>query len=132
MRFAHVRSEDALPPRLVAVRDGAAVFVDELFDEAPDTLQKLIEGGAEMLERVRAAVAAARATPWDSLRFASAVVDPPVVLAVGLNYAAHSGELGLRADNTPTVFVLWPNSLTGHEQTTSWPLQECCRIQKTY
>ena len=121
MRFAHVRPEDALPPRLVTVRDGEAVFVGELFDGAPDSLQRLIEGGADMLERVRAAVPAAPATPLDPLRFASAVLDPPVVLAVGLNYAAHSGELGLRADNTPIVFVLWPNSLTGHEQITSWP-----------
>ncbi|MBN9172021.1 MAG: fumarylacetoacetate hydrolase family protein, partial [Microbacterium sp.] len=29
--------------------------------------------------------------------------------------------LGLKADTAPTVFVLWPNSLTGHEATTSWP-----------
>ncbi len=121
MRFAHVRPEDALPPRLVAVRDDEAVYVDELFDGAPATLQRLIEGGTALLERVRATVTAAPGVPLDGLRFASAVLDPPVVLAVGLNYAAHSGELGLRADNAPTVFVLWPNSLTGHEQTTSWP-----------
>ena len=44
-----------------------------------------------------------------------------MVLAVGLNYAAHSSELGLKADTAPTVFVLWPNSLTAHEGTTSWP-----------
>lgn len=121
MRFAHVRAEDALAPRLVAVRDGGAVYVDELFEGAPATLQQLIEDGADMLERVRGAVPAAPAVRLEGLRFASAVLDPPVVLAVGLNYAAHSGELGLRADNSPTVFVLWPNSLTGHEQITSWP-----------
>ena len=39
---------------------------------------------------------------------------PPVVLAIGLNYAAHSSELGLKADSAPTVFVLWPNSLSAH------------------
>ena len=43
------------------------------------------------------------------------------MLAVGLNYAAHSSELGLKTDAAPTVFTLWPNSLTGHQQTTSWP-----------
>ncbi len=44
------------------------------------------------------------------------------MLAVGLNYAAHSSELGLKTDTAPpTVFTLWPNSLSGHGQTTSWP-----------
>jgi 2-keto-4-pentenoate hydratase/2-oxohepta-3-ene-1,7-dioic acid hydratase in catechol pathway len=44
-----------------------------------------------------------------------------VILAIGLNYAAHSSELGLKTDSTPTVFVLWPNSLTAHDATTTWP-----------
>ena len=30
-------------------------------------------------------------------------------------------ELGLKADSAPTVFVLWPNSLSAHEETTTWP-----------
>jgi 2-keto-4-pentenoate hydratase/2-oxohepta-3-ene-1,7-dioic acid hydratase in catechol pathway len=48
------------------------------------------------------------------------VLNPPAILAVGLNYSAHSSELGLKTDKGPTVFTLWPNSLTGHGQTTSW------------
>ncbi|MFT4220743.1 MAG: fumarylacetoacetate hydrolase family protein, partial [Microbacterium sp.] len=81
-------------------------------------------GGDAALDELRAAVAAGRGAPrhpLSSLVFSSACLAPPVVLAVGLNYAAHSGELGLKADSTPTVFVLWPNSLAGHGQTTSWP-----------
>jgi 2-keto-4-pentenoate hydratase/2-oxohepta-3-ene-1,7-dioic acid hydratase in catechol pathway len=53
--------------------------------------------------------------------YASALLTPPVILAIGLNYAAHSSELGLKTDSTPTVFVLWPNSLAGHDATTTWP-----------
>ncbi len=41
-------------------------------------------------------------------------------MAVGLNYAAHSGELNLKHDDTPTVFTLWPNSLAAHGGTTTW------------
>src|SRR5690606_2385434 len=59
--------------------------------------------------------------PLDGFGFASAVLDPPVILAIGLNYAAHSSELGLKTDTAPTVFTLWPNSLTSHEATTGWP-----------
>ncbi|RKT33774.1 2-keto-4-pentenoate hydratase/2-oxohepta-3-ene-1,7-dioic acid hydratase in catechol pathway [Microbacterium sp. AG1240] len=122
MRFAHVQSASSeLSPRLVVVRDEAMTFVDELFDDAPGTLEALIAGGDELLERVRGAAEAASWISIDGTAFASAVLAPPVILAIGLNYSAHSGELGLKTDSTPTVFVLWPNSLAGHEATTSWP-----------
>lgn len=121
MRFAHVVPPSSAAPRLVLVRDGQSTFVDELFAGAPSTLDDLIAGGDGMLDRVRDAQEAASWGPLDDPSFASAVLTPPVILAVGLNYAAHSGELGLKTDATPTVFVLWPNSLSGHEATTSWP-----------
>lgn len=122
MRFAHVTSSDHARPRLVLVPDDdEAVFVDELFTGAPATLQALVEGGDDLLAKVADAAADAPRHPLSPLSFASAVLSPPAILAVGLNYAAHSGELGLKTDATPTVFVLWPNSLTGHDATTSWP-----------
>ena len=122
MRFAHVTSAASDDPRLAVVEDGRALPVAALFDGAPDDLQTLIEGGPDLLERVRdAAAGAPEWMPLDGLGFASAISRPPVVLAVGLNYAAHSSELGLKADKAPTVFVLWPGSLTGHDATTSWP-----------
>jgi len=122
MRFAHVTSSDHARPRLVLVPgDDEAVFVDELFPGAPATLQALVEGGDDLLAKVADAAADAPRHPLSPFGFASAVLGPPAILAVGLNYAAHSGELGLKTDATPTVFVLWPNSLTGHDATTSWP-----------
>jgi 2-keto-4-pentenoate hydratase/2-oxohepta-3-ene-1,7-dioic acid hydratase in catechol pathway len=122
MRFAHVTSAASAEPRLAVVRDDQALLVAPLFDGAPDDLQDLIEGGDALLAQVRAA--ADTADGWvgfDGLGFASAVRRPPIVLAIGLNYAAHSSELGLKADTAPTVFVLWPASLAGHEGTTAWP-----------
>ncbi|UIN29696.1 fumarylacetoacetate hydrolase family protein [Microbacterium binotii] len=123
MRFAHLRTAANPEPRLVVVDEDSAAFVDALFPHAPRTLEQLILGGDELLARVREAAAAPEVERFGfaGTEFASAVLAPPVILAVGLNYAAHSGELGLKTDQTPTVFVLWPNSLTGHEQTTSWP-----------
>ena len=122
MRFAHVTASDHARPRLVLVpAEDEAVFVDELFDGAPTTLQDLVEGGDDLLSAVAEAAEVAPRHPLSPLSFASAVLSPPAILAVGLNYAAHSGELGLKTDATPTVFVLWPNSLTGHDATTSWP-----------
>nr|WP_274637552.1 fumarylacetoacetate hydrolase family protein [Microbacterium bovistercoris] len=121
MRFAHVTSAENPDPTLAVVQDDRAHRVRDILPGGPVTLQQLIDGGDALLDQVRAATAAAGpGHPLDSFAFASAVLAPPVVLAVGLNYAAHSSELGLKADTAPTVFTLWPNSLTGHEHTTAW------------
>ena len=122
MRFAHVTPPGAAEPHLVLVDGDRATPVATLFESAPTTLRALIAGGDEMLQQIRDAAASSH--EWASLEgatFASAVDDPPVILAIGLNYAAHSSELGLKVDSAPTVFVLWPNSLSAHEATTSWP-----------
>ena len=122
MRFAHVFPPGSASPRLVVVEGDAVVVVEELFDGAPRVLEELIAGGDELLARVRdASSAGGTRHPLDGLSFASALLTPPVILAIGLNYSAHSSELGLKTDSTPTVFVLWPNSLAGHDSTTSWP-----------
>jgi 2-keto-4-pentenoate hydratase/2-oxohepta-3-ene-1,7-dioic acid hydratase in catechol pathway len=122
MRFAHVFPPGSEVPRLAVVQDETALIVEDLFPGAPRHLEELIAGGDELLARVREASAGASARhPLSDLGYASALLTPPVILAIGLNYAAHSSELGLKTDSTPTVFVLWPNSLTAHEATTTWP-----------
>ncbi len=123
MRFAHLVRAD-LPEPALAVLDGSqATLVSTLYPDAPATLQELIAGGPAALDAVRAAIASGAPVAHEltDFTFASAVTAPPAVLAVGLNYAAHSSELGLKTDAAPTVFTRWPNSLTGHGQTTSWP-----------
>ncbi|WP_341975132.1 fumarylacetoacetate hydrolase family protein [Microbacterium sp. LTA6] len=123
MRFAHLRRADSSHIALAVVEDADAILVSDLIPDAPATLQELIEGGADALDAIRSALGSSTAPrhPLGDFGYASAVLAPPAVLAVGLNYAAHSSELGLKTDSAPTVFTLWPNSLTGHEQTTSWP-----------
>jgi len=122
MRFAHVSLPGFEEPRLAVVDADTALIVAELFPGAPRYLEELIAGGDELLGRVRdAAAGAGPRHPLSEATYASALLTPPVILAIGLNYAAHSSELGLKTDSTPTVFVLWPNSLAGHDATTTWP-----------
>lgn len=123
MRFAHLRRPASPGVQLAVIEDSAAILVADLLSPALASLQSVIEGGDETLETLRSALAAGDAPrhPLGDFDFASAVISPPVILAVGLNYAAHSSELGLKTDTAPTVFTLWPNSLTGHDQVTSWP-----------
>ncbi|WP_065571205.1 fumarylacetoacetate hydrolase family protein [Microbacterium oleivorans] len=121
MRFAHVVPDGVDEPQLVLVEEDRATVVSRLFDGAPSRLQQLIEGGDALLNRVRESAPAAEWMPLGAPVFASAVLDTPITIAIGLNYSAHSSELGLKADAAPTVFILWPGSLSGHRQTTSWP-----------
>lgn len=122
MRFAHVSLPGFEGPRLAVVQGEEALIVEDLFPGAPRFLEGLIAGGDALLTRVRdAATGASARHPLTDGAYASALLTPPVILAIGLNYAAHSSELGLKTDSTPTVFVLWPNSLAGHDATTTWP-----------
>lgn len=122
MRFAHLCLPGTEEPRLAVVHEDTALVVEELFPGAPRHLEDLIAGGDELLTRVREAAAGGGPRhPLAGVTYASAVLAPPVILAIGLNYAAHSSELGLKTDSTPTVFVLWPNSLAAHDATTTWP-----------
>jgi len=123
MRFAHLRRPESDLPALAVIDGAGATLVSDLVDPAPATLQQLIEGGDVLLDAVRDAHARGEAPvhALDGFAYSAAVLAPPVVLAIGLNYAAHSSELGLKTDTAPTVFTLWPNSLAGHEETTSWP-----------
>ena len=121
MRFAHIVLDGADEPQLVLIDEDRAAVVSTLFAGAPSTLQALIEGGDDLLDRVREHSPRATWHPFAGAEFASAISGNPVTIAIGLNYAAHSSELGLKTDSTPTVFVLWPNSLAGHDGTTVWP-----------
>jgi 2-keto-4-pentenoate hydratase/2-oxohepta-3-ene-1,7-dioic acid hydratase in catechol pathway len=126
VKFAHLKVEGQSIPRLAVTIGDAALFLDDVMPNAPRDLQDLLEKGSDENERVQTSTAAALnsgavLTPIDALRYASAVLRPPQIIAIGANYAAHSSELSLRLETTATVFSLWPNSLAGHGSTTTWP-----------
>lgn len=120
MKFAHLSKDSSVPPLLVVVEDDRAVPVARLGLEAPlPTLQHLIEAGPDMLSAVRDAVARLEEDAWlplDRFTYGPAVMNPPITLAVGLNYDEHASELKLDNDSGPVLFSLFPNSLTGHRR----------------
>lgn len=102
---------------LFTVIDGKALALADLGCEHR-RLQQLIEAGPEELDRVRALVAAAPESgrvPLEELSYAPAIIQPPITLAVGLNYDEHASELKLDNDSGPVLFSLFPNSLNAHE-----------------
>jgi 2-keto-4-pentenoate hydratase/2-oxohepta-3-ene-1,7-dioic acid hydratase in catechol pathway len=108
---------------LVAVR-GETAFPLAAFGASFPTLQQLIEAGPEALDRVRADVAAVQDSegiPLAEVAYEAAILDPPIVLAVGLNYDEHASELCLDNDSGPVLFSLFPNSLNGHDHEVPLP-----------
>ncbi|MFV0435267.1 MAG: fumarylacetoacetate hydrolase family protein [Leucobacter sp.] len=117
MRFAHLTLAPDSAPELVVVEADAYAPAQQLGLEAT-TLQQLIDGGPEAFDRARIAAAEFPADQWIPLEnavYAPAVIDPPIVLAVGLNYDEHASELNLDNDSGPVLFSLFPNSLGPHE-----------------
>lgn len=125
MKFAHVTRAGSQQPELVVdVGGGRSVSLRDLGEQYA-TLQQFIDAGPAALDRVRAAIAALPAgagEPLDGAEYASAVLNPPIVLAVGLNYDEHASELSLDNDSGPVLFSLFPNSLNGHGQNVPLPL----------
>ncbi len=125
MKFAHVARAEDKQPILVAVRGDFAIPLDTL-DESFATLRQLIESGPETLARVQEKVAAlpeGAGVALAEVGYASAILDPPIVLAVGLNYDEHASELNLDNDSGPVLFSLFPNSLNGHGAEVPLPLE---------
>lgn len=116
MKFAHVTRAESQKPELVAIRGDFALPLSAV-DEQFSTLRELIEAGDEAVARVREKVEAQPADAGiklEDVSYAPAVLNPPSVLAVGLNYDEHASELSLDNDSGPVLFSLFPNSLNGH------------------
>ena len=116
MKLAHVHTDSALSPSLAVVSGERFLTVAAL--EMPyNDLQSLIEGGSDALDTLRDRVDGAPDSEWMPLtdvRMGPAVMNPPITLAVGLNYDEHASELSLDNDAGPVLFTLFPNSLAAH------------------
>lgn len=112
-------------PALAVEANGGALVLADVMDDAPRDLQDLIERGPAEWQRVREVATRAissgvSATPHDEFTREPAVLRPPAIIAIGLNYAEHAEELGLEIHTDPTVFPLLPNSLAADGATLTW------------
>lgn len=116
MKLAHVKYPNSDETLLAIISDDRALPVSTLHGKYTQ-LNDLITAGPEALEVLRESSQSAQAASWLSLtelEFAPAVIDPPITLAVGLNYDEHASELLLDNDAGPVLFTLFPNSLGAH------------------
>ncbi len=125
MRFCHARVLGQSEVRLAVSVSSGLLFLDEVVEDAPATLQQMLDGGDPLVKAIRSRVEAALSscvstTPESEVELAPSVIDAPTILAVGLNYASHAAELGFEVDENPTIFGLLPGSVAPHGGTTTW------------
>lgn len=87
--------------------------VADLTDLAP-TLREAIEGG--VLEGLD--LAGRPLVPLESVHLLPPITNPEKILCIGVNYANRNAEYkdGSEAPTKPSVFIRFPDSLTGHDQ----------------
>jgi len=96
------------------------VFGDEVTDLAaadpalPRAMEAFLDAGAPALAAAeRAAARVAGRISLDDVRLEAPVLRPRKILAVGLNYADHIAESGMKAPEFPTLFNKQVTSVTG-------------------
>ena len=97
-----------------------AVVGDEVVDLAeedpglPREMEAFLAAGAAALAAAeRATGRAAARIPLDDVRLEAPVLRPRKILAVGLNYADHIAESGMKPPEFPTIFNKQVTSVTG-------------------
>ena len=107
MKIVLFRGKDGAARTGVMEGDGVVDVTD-----AAGGLGALFGGGAEALERVRAATGA---EPLDasSVALLAPVVERVRIFGIGLNYADHAAESKMKTQTVPTVFMMLASSVIG-------------------
>jgi len=123
--------------RLISVLDGGdervGVVVGDratpavaIMNGAPRTMNDLLAGGQELLDALRAAVDGQAeqirqsGAPFEALTILAPVPRPGKVVAIGLNYHAHTIEQDIEAPAEPLIFAKFPSSVVGQGATITW------------
>src|ERR1700683_2734384 len=86
------------------------VFEDSIFDlaavpELPREIKAFLAAGKDALDRARKAVQdKVRVLPLKEVKLNAPIAHPPEFLAIGLNYADHVAESGMKAPEFPMFF----------------------------
>ena len=100
--------------RIGVVEDDEVVDLAEAAPDLPCEMTALFEAPPGALDRARRAAAETRTRiPLDDVHLEAPIRRPPKILAVGLNYADHVAESGLKAPGHPSIFNKQSTSVTG-------------------
>ncbi len=90
--------------RIGVVVEDSIVDLASAAPELPHDLLGLISAGAPATERARRAAAGGARIALAEVKLEAPVLNPPIFLAVGLNYADHIAETRAKAPDFPVFF----------------------------
>jgi 2-keto-4-pentenoate hydratase/2-oxohepta-3-ene-1,7-dioic acid hydratase in catechol pathway len=100
--------------RIGVVSGDEVVDLAEADPGLPRAMEALLDGGAPALAAAaRAAARAAGRIQLEDVRLEAPVLRPRKILAVGLNYADHVAESGMKPPEVPTIFNKQVTAVTG-------------------
>ena len=102
-----------LSGRLVLVSADRALDVERASDGAFSCSPQAVYDRWSEFVRWASAQDASVGAPFSAADLGPAVPRPPQVFAIGLNYASHAGESGLKVPENPMVFTKFVSSFTG-------------------
>lgn len=112
------------------VTDRGLVDIPTLWPDGPESLRAALAAGPDALKRIADLQAhAGAALSLDAVRLLPPITDPPKLIGLAVNYAAHHNELqrpaALPTDasrtTTPRPFLMPPTALAAHGDVIPWP-----------
>lgn len=115
MRFISFERDGA---SRIGVRDGSEVIdLSIAAPELPTDIIGLLKGGKEAMDLAAKAMQSApdnARLAYESLSFLPLIPNPPKIICIGRNYAAHAKEGGVAPPVYPEIFYRGATSLIGH------------------
>jgi 2-keto-4-pentenoate hydratase/2-oxohepta-3-ene-1,7-dioic acid hydratase in catechol pathway len=101
-------------PRVAGVREGGYVDLGRARPDVPSCVKRLLAQGPDGLNNARAALEAGELMPADSVKLLPPIPSPEKVICVGVNYADHARESGMKPPPEPVIFSKFSSAVAAH------------------
>ena len=114
-----------MEPKVGALADDQVVdLVEASQGRLPADMRRLLAQGDQGLDLARSvadnAVRQGQGIPLQSVKILAPLLDPPKIVAIGLNYMDHCLEQNVTPPQAPMIFTKFPSSIIGPEDTIRW------------
>ncbi len=98
-------------PRVAGVRDGGYVDLNRASPDVPSCIKELLAQGPQGLISAQAALEAGEVMAADAMNLLPPIPSPEKVICVGVNYADHARESGMKPPAEPVIFSKFPSAV---------------------
>jgi len=100
--------------RVAGVREDGYVDLNLARPDVPACIKALLSEGPQGLRRAEEALASGEPMPAAEVKLVPPVPSPEKVICVGVNYADHAGETGVKPPSQPVIFNKFPSAVAAH------------------